>query len=127
MPESMPDRLSLPIGPCCVSTSIQSYPLKASCSATVGLCELRNRPSLGDPARSCFLKSAPLRRSLMSNISCKRTGKYTEARGWGLGASGQGLGQLSFDPFELPADVFHDVAGFEVVGEDVPRVGFDLE
>src|SRR4051812_45157629 len=48
------------MGPCCVSTSSQSYPLCAGCSATVGLCALRNRPILGCPARSCFLNSDPL-------------------------------------------------------------------
>src|SRR5580765_145077 len=49
------------MGPCCVSTSSQSYPLCASCSATVGLCAFRNKPIFGLPSRSCFLKSAPLR------------------------------------------------------------------
>src|SRR3954454_20221327 len=48
------------MGPCCVSTRSQSYPLCASCSATVGLCALRNRPILGCPARNCFLNSDPL-------------------------------------------------------------------
>src|SRR5207302_2957265 len=49
------------MGPCWVSTSSQSYPLCASCSATVGLCAFRNSPILGCPARSCFLNSDPLR------------------------------------------------------------------
>src|ERR1039458_6935685 len=48
------------MGPCWVSTRSQSYPLCASCSATVGLWALRNRPILGCPARSCFLNSDPL-------------------------------------------------------------------
>src|ERR1700722_8464718 len=48
------------MGPCWVSTSSQSYPLCASCSATVGLWALRKSPILGLPARSCFLNSDPL-------------------------------------------------------------------
>src|SRR2546428_1970066 len=48
------------MGPCCVSTSSQSYPLCANCSATVGLCALRNMPNFGFPSRNCFLNSAPL-------------------------------------------------------------------
>src|SRR3954453_19450109 len=57
---SIPESFSYPMGPCWVSTRSQSYPEGASCSATVGLCALRNRPILGCPARSCFLNSDPL-------------------------------------------------------------------
>src|ERR1700689_625087 len=48
------------MGPCWESTRSQLYPLNASCSATVGLWALRNRPIFGCPARSCFLNSDPL-------------------------------------------------------------------
>src|ERR1700722_15557673 len=60
MPLNIAESFSYPMGPCWVSTSSQSYPLCASCSATVGLWALRNRPILGVPARSCFLNSDPL-------------------------------------------------------------------
>src|SRR3954463_6154592 len=60
IPLSIAESFSYPMGPCWVSTRSQSYPECASCSATVGLCALRNRPILGCPARSCFLNSDPL-------------------------------------------------------------------
>src|SRR5580693_9091565 len=65
IPASMADSSGNPMGPCCESTNSQSYPLCANCSATVGLCEFRNKPSLGCPSRSCFLNSAPLSASLI--------------------------------------------------------------
>ena len=37
------------------------------------------------------------------------------------------LHALALDPLELAADVFDDVAGLEVIGQDVPGVGFDFE
>src|ERR1700688_1631516 len=61
------DNFSYPIGPCCVSTSSQSYPLCANCSATVGLCEFKNNPSFGLPSRSSFLNSAPVTTSAIIN------------------------------------------------------------
>src|ERR1700688_3590765 len=54
------DNFSYPTGPCCVSTSSQSYPLCANCSATVGLCEFKNNPSFGLPSRISFLNSTPV-------------------------------------------------------------------
>src|SRR5580658_7998472 len=65
IPASMADSSGNPMGPCWESTNSQSYPLCANCSATVGLCEFRNKPSLGCPSRSCFLNSAPLSASLI--------------------------------------------------------------
>src|SRR5579862_742998 len=53
------------MGTCWVSTTSQSYPLCANCSATVGLCEFKNCPNLSCPARNCFLNSAPLSTSLI--------------------------------------------------------------
>src|SRR5215467_10181651 len=68
------------MGPCCVSTSSQSYPLWASCSATVGLCALRNRPILGCPARSCFLNSDPLSAASGMISSLESNGEFTACR-----------------------------------------------
>src|SRR5690349_21190371 len=35
--------------------------------------------------------------------------------------------QLSFHPLKLASDVVDDVAGLEVIGQHIPRVGLDLE
>src|SRR6202166_146279 len=64
---NIPDNFSYPIGPCCVSTNSQSYPLCANCSATVGLCEFKNKPSFGLPSRISFLNSAPVTTSAIVN------------------------------------------------------------
>src|SRR5690348_16625067 len=39
----------------------------------------------------------------------------------------QKLEQLSLNPFQFLADIVHDVAGLQVIGQDVPCVGLDLE